>query len=124
MKEENKNLILAIVCTLLVFFAMDHFFPRNRQDSEQKIETSVSVESDMNVGKGEKLPMVVESKIDDSTLKIKSETLSGQIRLRGALINQLTFLNVKKQANKQKVDQWSTPVYEVSVCPQTKESPF
>ena len=53
MKEENKNLILAIVCTLLVFFAMDHFFPRNKQDSEQKIETSVSVESDMNVGKGE-----------------------------------------------------------------------
>ena len=104
MKEENKNLILAIVCTLLVFFAMDHFFPRNKQDSEQKIETSVSVESDMNVGKGEKLPMVVESKIDDSTLKIKSETLSGQIRLRGALINQLTFLKYKETIKKDSPD--------------------
>lgn len=112
MKEENKNLILAIVCTLLVFFAMDHFFPRNKQDSEQKIETSVSVESDMNVGKGEKLPMVVESKIDDSTLKIKSETLSGQIRLRGALINQLTFLKYKETIKKDSPDvTFLTPSY-------------
>ena len=48
--------------------------------------------------------MVVESKIDDSTLKIKSETLSGQIRLRGALINQLTFLKYKETIKKDSPD--------------------
>ena len=32
MKSENKNLVLAIVCTLCVFFTLDYFFPKQKMD--------------------------------------------------------------------------------------------
>ena len=110
MKSENKNLILAIICTLLVFFAMDYFFP-----SKKKVvsEESTTIESKVEkVISSDKLPAVIENSADESVVKIQSTTLSGSIRLRGAIINQLTFLKYKESVAKNSPDvRFLTPSY-------------
>lgn len=112
MKNESKNLIGAIVCTILVLFAMDHFFPSKKQINPAA-DTPVAVESEVKLDKADnKLPVVVENSKDDPVLKIESATLSGEIRLRGAIINQLTFLKYKKTIQKDSPDvTFLTPSY-------------
>ena len=109
MKNENKNLIWAIVCTLLVFFVMDYFFPTKKQATNPVADTAV-VEN-VEVTKVA-VPTIVENKKDDSVVKIQSDTLSGEIRLRGGIVNQLTFLKYKETIKKDSPDvTFLTPSY-------------
>ncbi len=96
MKNENKNLILAVVCTLLVFFAMDYFFPANRQPTPQVAQPVAQQAVDEVVKNEEALPVQAQNNADDAVLKIQSPTLAGEIRLRGGVINNLTFLKYKQ----------------------------
>ena len=100
MKKESKDLLLAIVCTLLVFFALDYFFPRN---SVQPV-VSDAKESDAQLVQTETLPSAVENTSDDKVVKIQSDTLSGEIRLRGAVFNKLTFLKYQETIAKNSPD--------------------
>ena len=111
MKNENKNLILAIICTLLVFFAMDYFFPTKKPEPATNVQ--IAVEDNIEIKKAsDELPVVVENSKEDPVLEIKSATLSGQIRLRGAIINQLTFLKYKETIQKDSPDvTFLTPSY-------------
>ena len=100
MKKESKDLLLAIVCTLLVFFALDYFFPRN---SVQPV-VSDAKESDAQLVQTETLPRAVENTSEDKVVKIQSDTLSGEIRLRGAVFNKLTFLKYQETIAKNSPD--------------------
>ena len=100
MKKESKDLLLAIVCTLLVFFALDYFFPRN---SVQPV-VSDAKESDAQLVQTETLPSAVENTSEDKVVKIQSDTLSGEIRLRGAVFNKLTFLKYQETIAKNSPD--------------------
>ena len=100
MKKESKDLFLAIVCTLLVFFALDYFFPR-------KPVSTVAVPSEEvaeQVVQKENLPTEVQNSANDAVLKIQSDTLSGEIRLRGAVFNKLTFLKYQETVAKDSPD--------------------
>ena len=112
MKNESKNLIGAVICTIIVLFAMDHIFPSKKQINPVA-DTPVAVESEVKLDKPtDVLPVVVENSKNDPVLKIKSETLSGEIRLRGAIINQLTFLKYKETIQKDSPDvTFLTPSY-------------
>ncbi|MBO5997334.1 MAG: membrane protein insertase YidC [Alphaproteobacteria bacterium] len=109
MKNETKDLILAIACTLLVFFALDYFFPRGNKAT---VENTTAVVENVGAEKSSEKMLVVENKAEDPILKIKSDTLSGQIRLRGAVINELTFLKYKQTIEKDSPDvKFLTPSY-------------
>ena len=99
MKTENKDLILAIICTLLVFFTLDYFFPLMQNPSEK-----ASLEQTTEVVQPEALPTTVQNTQDDAVLKIQSDTLSGEIRLRGAVFNKLTFLKYQESVAKNSAD--------------------
>ena len=98
MKSENKNVFLAVLCTILVFLTLDYFFPRDRgnvsPDSIHKQTTSDSSLIDTPVLATEQSPI----------LKIQSQTLKGQILLKGLIFNDLTFLEYKQTVQKDSPD--------------------
>ena len=112
MKTENKNLILAIICTLLVFFAMDYFFPRNKAVTPVETNAVADETPAVQIKASENLPAVALNNAEDAVVKIQSATLSGEIRLRGGVFNNLSFLKYKETVAKDSPDvTFLTPSY-------------
>lgn len=112
MKTENKNLILAIICTLLVFFAMDYFFPRNKAVTPVETNAVADETPAVQIKASENLPAVALNNAEDAVVKIQSATLSGEIRLRGGVFNNLSFLKYKETVAKNSPDvTFLTPSY-------------
>jgi len=110
MKSESKNLVFAVICTFLVFFAMDYFFPKKSEPiAPQKQPETLQVDETVSL---DVLPTEVKNEREDSFIKIQSDTLSGQIRLRGAVFNELTFLKYQETIAKNSPDvQFLSPSY-------------
>ena len=100
MKSENKNVLLAVLCTLLVFLTLDHFFPRHTpvvQDEPVQQQAVVSTPSAGAVLAADNLP-------EAGFVEVKSETLKGKIGLRGLTFKELTFLKYKRTVQQDSPD--------------------
>ena len=98
MKSENKNVFLAVLCTILVFLTLDYFFPRDRGNvSPDPIHKQTTADSSLN-----DTPVLATEQ--SPILKIQSQTLKGQILLKGLIFNDLTFLKYKQTVQKDSPD--------------------
>ena len=97
MKSENKNVLLAVLCTILVFLTLDYFFPKDRGNSSDTVKPASFSDT---VLLDQTIPQIQESPI----IKVESETLKGQIRLRGLVFDDLTFLKYKQTVEKNSPD--------------------
>ena len=99
MKSENKNVLLAVLCTILVFLTLDYFFPRNKVSSTQSTQTNApSFNETILLDRTD--PQIQESPV----VNIESATLKGKIRLRGLVFDDLTFLKYKQTVEKDSPD--------------------
>lgn len=101
MKNENKNLIVAVVCALAVLFGIDYFYPKQKPvaNVDHAPQTQEQV---LQVNDEKPLPptTALASAEGDALITIKSDTLSGSIRLKGAVFNNLTFLKYRTAVKK------------------------
>ncbi len=101
MKNESKNIIWSVLCTILVLFTLDYFFPKDKKTADvakapAAIEQAIDTKNDVFV-----------SSLDTNSqavIEIKSDTLSGQIGLQGAVLQHLTFSKYKESVKKDSPD--------------------
>ena len=100
MKSENKNLIVAAVCALAVMFGIDYFYPKQKPVSSA-VQAPQAQEQVLpfNDEKPQPAAALTNAK-DEALVTIKSDTLSGSIRLKGAVFNNLTFLKYRTAVKK------------------------
>ncbi len=97
MKEETKSLYLAVFVSILIIFGVNHFFaPKTQLKTPQteikKIEAPVEI--DLALQNNQEQPRDVHEILqDDASALIKTPSLDGRIRLKGARFD---FLSLKK----------------------------
>lgn len=100
MKSENKNLIVAVVCALAVLFGIDYFYPKQKPVANVA-QAPQAQEQVLQVTDEKPLPTTALANAEnDALITIKSDTLSGSIRLKGAVFNNLTFLKYRTAVKK------------------------
>ena len=103
MKNETKNLIMAIVLSFLVIWGINRLLPSQpQQAANNKAQVQQEqVQEEVAAGK----PSVVLSDADEKNdLTIKSNTLTGSLSAKGGRLNDLTFLKFKQTVKKYSPD--------------------
>lgn len=100
MKEETKNLYLAIVLSIIVIFGVNHFLmpaPKDMPVSSEKEKSLIEKPTeDLEDIAGQNFETVEEVLQKENSAEIESETLKGRIRLKGARFDYLTLLKYNK----------------------------
>ncbi|MBP9752508.1 MAG: membrane protein insertase YidC [Proteobacteria bacterium] len=103
--QDQKNFIIAVSLSLLIFFGWDHFFgvkPNPNQQQQQAVQTIPQANTDQPQVQKESLnseleDMVVsrDDAIKDNRIPIETPTLKGSINLKNGRLDDLTLLNYK-----------------------------
>lgn len=94
MKEETKNLYTAILLSILIIFAVNHFFAPKTVSQENKVSEVVPVvaqveEASVDLGLDEALKQ-------DQRIEIKTPSVNGSLRLKGSRFDFLELSKYKK----------------------------
>ena len=95
MREETKNLYMAVILSILIIFGVNHFFGIKGEMPQQKVkvqEVIPDVEKEQVKEISETLS-VDEALKHNERVKIENSAVNGSIRLKGARFD---FLNLKK----------------------------
>ena len=102
MKSESKNIILAVICTILVFWGLDLIFPNARKKAPLQTPEQTQITQSVSKTPTDVLPVLTQK--DDAFIEIQSETLKGKIHLQGLVFDNLTFLKYKETIQKDSPD--------------------
>jgi len=95
MKEETKNLYMAVILSVLIIFGVNHFFapmPQTPKQTQAQPQTAPVIEAQSLKNEGSVLSLDEALKKDDR-VKIQTPALTGSIRLKGARFD---FLDLSK----------------------------
>lgn len=99
MKEETKGLYLAIFLSMVIIFAVNHFFPAQRGEAQVQTEQTENVILPVtdNLENTDTAPVFDLQTAQESRITISTPTLEGSINLLGARMDTL-FLSKYKQS--------------------------
>jgi len=104
MKEETKNLYVAIVLSILIIFGVNHFFaPKQTAQVQQKVEVVPEVKKAEEPKIAEALPVEDVLRTDKRVL-IETPSLKGSLKLKGARFDFLELTKYKKTLEKNSAD--------------------
>ncbi|MDP2193797.1 MAG: membrane protein insertase YidC, partial [Alphaproteobacteria bacterium] len=111
--NDQKNLILAVALSIGIFFTWDHFFgvkPQTVQTQTQVVESAPLSEKTVPIAAPVE-NMIVDRPLalTDERIAIETDKIKGSIRLKGALLDDVTLLN-----HRTSVDKDSDPIYILS----------
>ncbi len=95
MKEETKNLYLAIILSVFVIFGVNHFFapvPTAVKNDDAKEVLIEKPQEDLSDFKASHFETAEEAVKEDQGVEILSENIQGRVRLKGARFDYLTLL--------------------------------
>ena len=108
MNQDNRNLVLAIVCSALLVIGYQIFFELPKQQALE--EQALRDQKDLNLSAPEKTngeKQNVETSIKDSEIikapriSIETPSISGSITLAGARIDDIVLINYTKALDKE-----------------------
>ena len=101
MNQDNRNLVLAIVCSALLVIAYQIFFELPKQqrlaEQNQKLSEELSIVTPEKI-EDKKLETIDDNKVNISAprINIDNPSLTGSITLAGARIDDIILKNRKK----------------------------
>lgn len=101
MKEEVKNLYIAIMLSVLVIFGVNYFFPTPKETPQNDIIVTPEVESTETIVTNENLTEEKILSVDDvlanrENITIQNTDLNGSIRVKGARFDNLLLTKYKQ----------------------------
>lgn len=101
MKEELKNLYIAIMLSVLVIFGVNYFFPTAKTSTENEVVVTPEVESTETLVPNEnlteeKILSVEEVLANQENITIKNTDLNGSIRVKGVRFDNLSLTKYKQ----------------------------
>jgi len=99
MKSENKNVLLFVVCTMLVFLSLEYLFPRSGSNAPMVSQNEV-----VSAPLTDKVDDLLPNTAQGGVIQIESDTLKGQLHLQGLVLDNLTLLKYKQTVAKDSPD--------------------
>lgn len=96
MKNENKNLLIALILSIGVLVGVDYFLPSEKTPSTPAAAVSIPEQAVQTLPMDVKKVVLQTEQEPTPVVSIQSEKVSGSIRLKGARIDQLTLLKYKQ----------------------------
>lgn len=109
MKEEVKNLYIAIMLSVLVIFGVNYFFPTPKETPQNDIIVTPEVESTETIVTNENLTEEKILSVDDvlanrENITIQNTDLNGSIRVKGARFDNLSLTKYKQSLEENSSD--------------------
>jgi YidC/Oxa1 family membrane protein insertase len=93
--EDQRNMILFVICALAIWFSFDHFLLKPRLDALKQAQVAQQETAAQSVDSGASLPAVERARdqvlADSPRLAIKNDHLHGSLALKGARLDDLSL---------------------------------